>query len=427
MRSTGLTTSLLLVLFLAGCGGKPEAPGYGNPFDPNGDDPGGAYGLTATAEGDSIVLRWTDLDAIGSYSVFHSIVSSDFSDMTAATPISEVRRSGGRATAVHRGFRAETVNHYRVQGTTSAPLIVSRPATIDVPVTVVLDGGGDTTPTRFVRLRVRTGVADAIELSASADFTGSQVLPVPPGASSAVDYTLPTIGANGEKLTIHHRPRTGGSAGPAASLQLTGRFSPSVSPLSGQRFSSLQSANVAVDTLLRFEAVGRGITALELVDPDSNVVAVADPFAPIEILLPPDSSGPRSWQFVFVGDLGVRVAQTQTLTPSTTLGEASVQVVGGAGTTSEDEVRLKLACDGAGQVVLSEAVDFSGATWQAFADTVSFSLSPGAGEKTVYAAFRSPFSDARPTASVDITRLDPPAGARSGAAGVRPTDPRRNP
>jgi hypothetical protein len=349
-----------------------------------------------------------DIEDVASFGVFHSTTSSDFDQMVAATGLSEPVRGGGLASIVHRDFSAESVNYYRVQGTTSKPLLVSDPVAIDVPATVSPVGGKLTTSTRFVELQVRTGVADLVEISNDIGFETSTTFSVVPGGTTLLFWTLPTIEANSQKLTVHHRAIHSGNVGPAGSIEFTARFAPTVQPISGQRFSSLVTATVVVETDVVFQGAGAGLLTVSLVDPDSVITVLEHPLAPFTIEVPAGSTEPRTWQAVLGGDFGVQVTQNLVLTPAVDIGEASVSVLEGETTTSED-VTLIVEVDGAGEAIFSEAVDFAGAGWQAYADTVAFTLSPGAGQKSIYAAFRNPFTSTVPTARVDITVLEPPA------------------
>ena len=412
-RPMGIARSLTvgLLLALAACTTKPDAPRRDNPFDPAGEDPGSGYGLSATVQGDSVLLTWSDLPEVVAYTVFHSASSPAFEDMVAATGLSAVSRTGVVATAVHRDFAPEATNYYRVQGTTSVPLQASVAVAVDVPALLSPASGSASTSTRFVRLRALTGTADRLEVSNAADFSASTIVTVTPGVPTEFDWTLPPVDTPGTLVWIHHRPLSGTGTGSADSLALTARFSPSLTPVRGQRFSATAAANVAVDTLVVFQPTGLGIVGLRVVDPDSVVTVVTDPLAPVQLALAPTATGPATWTAVFTGDFGYEVSQGVTLTPATEITDVSIEVAGGVTTTTDPQIELVVHADGAGEMILSELPDFADTSWQAFADTVTFTLSSGVGDKTVFAAFRNPFVSERPTSRADITLLAPPPGA----------------
>ncbi len=56
--------------------------------------------------------------------------------------------------------------------------------------------------------------------------------------------------------------------------------------------------------------------------------------------------------------------------------------------TNSRNITLTLNADGASQMMISESVSFSGATWEAYATSKDFTLSDGDATKTIYAKFR---------------------------------------
>ena len=72
--------------------------------------------------------------------------------------------------------------------------------------------------------------------------------------------------------------------------------------------------------------------------------------------------------------------------------DASISINGGASTTSSNSVTLAVSATdpgtGVSQMMISDSPDFSGAAWQIFSASLTWTLSPGDGSKTVYAKFK---------------------------------------
>ncbi len=104
----------------------------------------------------------------------------------------------------------------------------------------------------------------------------------------------------------------------------------------------------------------------------------------------------------------MNVERNLLFTPAVTVSAATLQVVGGIETTADPQIQLVSVADGAGEMVISEDPAFSGTTWTAFADTTTFTLSPGAGEKTIFARYRNAFDPVGSSALVRIVLLGGP-------------------
>lgn len=71
----------------------------------------------------------------------------------------------------------------------------------------------------------------------------------------------------------------------------------------------------------------------------------------------------------------------------------SIVIAGGAANTLVREVTLTLAATDATQMAISNTSDFSGASWETYATSKSWTLTAGDGTKTVYAKFRDAGGD----------------------------------
>lgn len=73
------------------------------------------------------------------------------------------------------------------------------------------------------------------------------------------------------------------------------------------------------------------------------------------------------------------------MSPSNT----SISINNGASSTSDRAVTISVSANNASEMMLSNKIDFSGATWEAYSKTKSWTLTEGNGEKRVYIKFRS--------------------------------------
>lgn len=423
-RSACVMAAMAMAIALASCTVAPDEPTISNPFDPSAPVPGSGYELQATVAGDSVTLSWPDRDVV-SWIVRHSATTDVFAQMDDISVTNLVTRAGGRASLVHKGMVREAVNYYAVRGQGMVPGV---PVALDVPALFQPAGGRRNVAARAVQVQVRTGVADRVELSADAGFTDPVGFDVLPGQLTNLPWTLPTAAAAGDTLRVYGRVRTASTVGPTRQVRFVATFNPTVTPLAGQRLSGTNL--VVVDTLVVLQPTGDGIVDLILrrtVGEQEEVIEPEDPNAPFTLSVPVGTVDPVRWVVDFGSDFGYRVSRNINLTPALEITGAALSVVGGAQTTTEREIRLLVTANGAGQMIVSEDPGFADTTWTAMADTLDFVLSEGLGTKTVYAAFRNPFTSDRPTASVGITYLVPPARAQGAGAADGATTPTGRP
>jgi len=124
-------------------------------------------------------------------------------------------------------------------------------------------------------------------------------------------------------------------------------------------------------------------------------------------------------------DVGTAVSDTITLDTAAPAA-GTVKINAGAASTNNTAVTLTITIPtGGAEMQVSEAADFSGATWEPAATTKSFTLTVGDGTKTVYVRFRDAALNAGASAN-DIITLDttPPVGGSvviAGGAGYTKT------
>lgn len=89
----------------------------------------------------------------------------------------------------------------------------------------------------------------------------------------------------------------------------------------------------------------------------------------------------------------------------------SVTINNNAASTDSRTVTLQLNATGASEMAISESADFVGGVWEPYATTRTFTLSSGAGNKTVYVKFGSSTGSISAVASDSITLTTPQAGS----------------
>jgi hypothetical protein len=98
----------------------------------------------------------------------------------------------------------------------------------------------------------------------------------------------------------------------------------------------------------------------------------------------------------------------------------SVVIAAGVSTTASVAVTLTLAATDASQMMISNALDFTGSTWETYATTKTWTLTSGAGSKTVYAKFKDTTGNMSIAVSDTInstatTTVNPPNTPPSGS------------
>ncbi len=84
----------------------------------------------------------------------------------------------------------------------------------------------------------------------------------------------------------------------------------------------------------------------------------------------------------------------------------SAATVSAGGQTTSQNITLNLSATNATQVAISEDPGFAGASWDTYAPTKPFTLSKGAGEKTIYVKFRSASGGVTSAYKVNVTLKD---------------------
>lgn len=445
MRSRRFLVVLLALAALGSCTRDPGDPAYDNPFDPQGTDPGGGYGIMLEVRGDEVVMSWDNVSGIANYRVYWSDLTPDLEGMEEITSEPVPAPEGTpRVEYVHDTFTPESTNWYRVVGEASfldengvqirASAIPSDPVAFDIDVLAFPSDNRVVTPTRQLQLDLLTGSADSVELSNRADFLASTVFAVQPSEQTQVDWLLPTevpdASAPGsvrpveeaDRLRVHFRSRTGSSVGPADSFGIQVRFDPRLLVEQGMRIDV--GGRFVADTLVVMTIVpvdGQGLErVVREIQPagqdgwgvvEDLTPASIDDLVEVPLDLQLDRDADHRVKAFLTCDFGFVDSASVDLELPTALGQPSIQIVGGELTTTRD-IRVRCVASQAGYVLFSEQPDFSTGTRVAFADTLDYQLEAGLGTRTLYAAFSNPFLAETVVTSTPVTLVSPPAPAR---------------
>lgn len=429
MSNRWITLTILVLAALGACSRTPDEPAFDNPFDPQGTDPGGGYGLTAIAQGSVVTLSWDNLPNVVSYVVLWSPDSPDSADMVPISPAGEpvLPTETPRIQFLHEGFVAEKTNWYRVVGQTEVEygpgaglrtsMLASQPVGVDITVLVEAADGATRTATRSILVDLLTGVADSVELSNEATFSGSTVFGVTPAVGTRVPWTLPLVSENRTDLWVHFRTRTAGATGSADSFAIQALFDPSLLFERGVR--TAPGGAFMVDTLqvYRFapvpgqvlqSVVRRGVAAADSSE-FSRDITPASVDDPVLVHFDPQVEAVVDGSLVATlqSDFGFSVTDSLPLRVPAAVGEPAVALVGGAFTTTRDVEVINTAAN-AGYVLLSEAPDFSGGTWVTWADTLAYQLEATLGFRFLYAAYSNPLLAETAVTSTPVTLVSPP-------------------
>lgn len=432
--------AFLVALTLAACSRDVDEPTFDSPFDPDSPSVGEGYELQASVAGDNVLLSWRNVtgrvgfppgDSLltSSYRVDHGIDGLDPTTRATGLTYTTAPSLGQPLLAQHRDYVPETVNTYRVQGLgvvgddgESVSLVPSTIVSVDAPLEVIPSNGTNEAPSLTVDFDVRSGVSTAVEFALDEGITESvQSFDLEPGVRRTVSFAIRPFDSASGTQTVFYRS----SRGEVGSIELEVGFDPGFEPFSGVRIAGTR--NVAVDDTVLYRVGGEGVVAAfvrtrELVvqpgdaPPDTivtDLLTIADLDAPFR--LPLDAPSARdnettSWTFSLdaVSELGFATRRSLFLDEAGPITEPGLTVVDDDGVVSEREITLQLAAGDAGEFLLSENADFTGAVWRDFTEEVAFTLSEGAGEKTLFVAYRNDFVDEIGVASTSVLYLPPP-------------------
>jgi hypothetical protein len=397
---------LLAAAFVPGCAQKPDAPAWGNPFDPAGADP---FNLTARATGTSITLTWSR-PAFTDIAAFEVLRSLDNQAFTVLDETATATRYVDLSAAPNR------VNYYKVRARNAAGEVsgVSRQvsaAGLAYP-RLEIAGGALNTPTRHVTLSVVTAAGDSLELADNATFAGALRLVASTTDTNFVAWDLGAATANDQSRHVWLRVKSGAAYSLVAHDSVETSFRPDLQILArpstvATRRLSLDIADGVGATRLRFAPTRGELPAATWTTPDS-LVAGHIRFTG-EVL---GAAAVPQWLYgEFESDFGFTFVDSLPCMPDD-LSAAGFQLAGGATVTVTTTVSLTSIAV-ATEMRFGESPDFSGVPWRAWTDTTEFTFSEDPdslrvlpGLKIVFGQFRNDWFGTVRTASITFSPLD---------------------
>lgn len=440
MRSRWLVLGAAVAVTLAACSKDVDAPAFDNPFDPDSPTAGEAYSLNAVTSGDAIQLQWANvlgLDGfpaadsslgVGQYIVLHGTGGAAPTDQLGRNDVKFVIApvAGQALLAEHLTYVPETVNSYKIRSISQLDYVDSKVVQVDAPLEFRTVVGTNVAAALDVDFLVRTGVSEMVDVALDADFTVAlDSVEVTPGTLTRFTYTIaPFTGPSGV-VEVFYRGRTASSTGAVASIELSPGFTPRIEPASGI-WAASATQFFAVDDTVSFVANGEGVESLTVFVVDDtlrvDLFTVGDPALPFVLPLDDERAFVRNtadeqtgWSFgvAAASELGFETERTITFSLPDSVSGASITVdeASEVGIVTTREVTVSLAAEDVGEFRLSENADFSGSVWRDFVESTPFTLSAGAGEKTLYAAFRNDFTTPVAVTLVRVAYVPPPLAA----------------
>ena len=399
--------ALAVASLLPGCAKKPDAPVWGNPFDPANGDP---FHLTATVVNDWVILTWTAPANPGLSTVEVLRSTDDFATSSIAGTV-----AAAVPTFTDTTFVPNRMNWYKVRGRNAtgqvSDLTNVASASAFTPPYARIARGSSLTATRLDTVSLLTSGGDAFELAATGDFSDATVLPAGADTVRLVRDFGPAAG-NGEFKHLWVRVRTGSFFSLVVHDSIKTRFSPDLQVKARPATLSRRRLTLAIVgtgvTRMRFALSSAELPAATWVTPDS--VRANETFYTGDLLGP--STAAQTLYAEFQCDFGYSFEDNLACTPDNLTGAHFA--LGTGDITGTPTVRL-VSLAVATQMRFSETLDgLAAASWQAYADTSQFTLSlPVSGQGTlrrVYGQFANDWFSV--VASDTIRFVPPPPGRR---------------
>lgn len=388
----GLTVLGLAVLFLVGCQNATDAPDFQNPFDPQGPDGGDPLHVSAAVSDTFILIIWDQPQGLGitSYDINHSLSFGSGYEYVASVP--HTAAATNRYTFPNP---APTTRHYfRVQAFNEAGdfTIVSYqvPGSAVTPPRLRLlgDGRPQLTAARTVEIEVTVSDEERFLIADNPAMLDAQEWSIPqPGQPQSIPWDLGPAAANGDTSSVYVVAYDADNAASLTGiLHAVVDFEPAFSVTGKPATLAVRSVDLTVPAAgvaqMRFAA-----------DPALLPAAVWVPGAetyPGYLLA--DSASPQTIYGEFAGDFGFTVVTEYPVTPDLLQNVSFALLLPEDHVTGESTVTG--VCDAVATLMrLATQPDFTGAPWQAYADTVLIDLGPQEGQKVVYVQYRNDFTD----------------------------------
>jgi hypothetical protein len=256
------------------------------------------------------------------------------------------------------------------------------------PRLIAGDGSGKTA-TRYLDLSFVVTNGENIRLANNVDFAADTVLTAAaPEDTLVLPYDLGETAGNDTIFTFYALAFTGDVLSDTSVVTMRVDFRPAFTVAGDPATVATRTIDLAVPASgVRFMRFG--------LDPASLAAAAWVPgdtvFAGFELN---DSANDQTILGEFAGDFGFDVLQTRDVTPD--LLQTAVFKLALPDDHITDQLQVK-AVSGATAALMrfAESADLAAVPWQAYADTALITLSPGEGQKVVYAQYRNDWADSR--------------------------------
>ncbi len=384
---------LLAVLAVFGCSENPEEPRFDNPFDPsNPEDP---FNLIAVVVDNAVLLSWTHPAGydIVSYDVMRS------SDGLFYEPLATIDApTSASGTFTDENPIPTGTSYYKLVARNSQQeqSVVSQvaAATVDVPLLVRVADGGETTRTRFARVRVRATGFEVARISQTDDFAAAQTVAFVGDSAVVEAWDLGPAAANGDTLRVHAcalqtimidgTPVTVSTD--TSTVAVIVSFRPTL---------DLPAGVTTVPDLIVDLAVGggpTGMTRLRLAPTRAELAAAPwlPPAAIVEDYVLRDTPQPQLVFAQFESEFSpaFTVVDSQLVTPDLLTTVSFALDLPSNRVISDPSVRV-LSAAVATQMRISTDPGFRNAPWLAYADTATVVVPAEPGFHVVYAQYRN--------------------------------------
>lgn len=378
-----------------GCESQDELA-YENPLDPRNPGSSDPFGLTAVYAGGWVTLEWTvpSGPAIAQI-VVESIVAGQPTDLdTLETSVTTYIDTNplGNAENQYR-LRAEDEFGRAAQTSQVVAAAVFVPPVIDIPAAQRLEGTlRIQSATQDVVVRATTG--DVVQLDTLASFAAARTAPIVAEETGFTGYGLLSARTAGGIVLPNRQLYTrAGLVSGADTLWVSGTDSITIQTDLVLNFGKLGGGTTvaAPEVDISLLGGGTGIDSLRFATSREALAATAWQPSAEEFLAVPlrDTPGAQELWVQYLSDFGFDTIPEPLVLSGDDLSGASLSLVlPESGIVEGRTVGVELDAE-ATEVRLSTSIGFEDATWQAYTDSLGFTLRDAPGPQTIYAQFRN--------------------------------------
>lgn len=387
----GLVATALVFAAAAGPGGcerAPAPPVWDNPFDPRGPSGGDPLGLVANVSGGNITLVWKQPQGMGitEYAISRAEGSdgpwSSLAFVEHTTALDNLYLFSNPEPTRSHWFRVQALD-----ADANASLVdYATPARVDLGPRVLLNDGAATLASRFVTMKVVVSLGTSLRVALGPDYGSETIYPAAAAGDTAIIALEAAPAAQGDSVRVRVIATDGSFTSAPTRARTRIDFSPDFGLQGGGTVVASRAVTLAVPAAgveqMRFATSEAGL---------AGAAWVPGAATHTQELLGPRTDAQEIWG-EFDGDFGFAHVARITVTPDT-LAAATFRLA-----LPEDHVTTTTAVRGiltgkAALVRWSESPDLAAAPWVAHQDTLDITLSPGAGQKTIYLQMRNDWRD----------------------------------